>query len=101
MSQQAKMAAEVAKLRPLIGALIGCPVCASGIAIDAVGERYGYAAFEDWRCQNAECPVRANGVPADKLAEVQAIIAALPPADAGETVAPAPPSQVETRLPPE
>ena len=98
MNQQNKMAAEMAKIRPLIAAEIGCTVCASGIAIDAVGERYGYAAFEDWRCQKPECSIRANGVPADKLEAVHAAIASLPPVE-GDAVAPAPVETGDSRLP--
>jgi hypothetical protein len=97
MSLGAKMGAEVGRIRPQITALIGCSICALGIAIDAIGERYGFAAFEDWRCTKADCAVRAHGVPAEKLAEIRAVIAALDRPVA--SVAPAPAVAPDSRLP--
>ena len=96
-AKQVNMAAEMAQIRPLIASAIGCSVCASGIAIDAIGERYGFAPFDSWRCKGERCEVRKNGLSANKSAEVRAIIATLPAADVDAADHPAP--MPDSRLP--
>lgn len=101
MTQQVRMGVEIAKVAIRIGDLIGCSTCAMGIAIDAVGDRYGYAPFENWRCNREACQVQKSGIPPAKLAGIAEIIAELPPADEHLRAPSLPPAQTDPRLPPE
>jgi hypothetical protein len=101
MTQQARMGVEIAKVAIRIGDLLGCSTCAMGIAIGAVGERYGYAPFDNWRCNRLPCVVRKDGVPPAKLAAISEIILELPSAEAHLHDLPPAPARADSRLPPE
>ena len=99
MSQSTRMGAEVGQIAPEIGKICGCAVCGQGIAIDAVGERYGYAPWEGWRCGRIGCEASAKGLSEAKTKAVREVVAALPEAEV--SVPPASDDYTETRLPPE
>lgn len=104
MSRSLKMSAEVARLTPRLGAILGCSTCGMGLAIDIVGARWGEPSH-DWLGGSFghACPVtRAGKVTEAKMAEVDQVVATLPEwAEPPEEPAPAPKGYVETRLPPE
>jgi hypothetical protein len=99
VSQSTRMGAEVGQIAPEIGKICGCAVCGQGIAIDAVGERYGCAPWDGWRCGRTGCEVSAKGLSEAQTKAVREVVAALPEAEV--SVPPAPADCAETRLPPE
>lgn len=102
MSRSLKMSAEVARLTPRLGAILGCSTCGMGLAIDIVGARWGEPSH-DWlggSFGHACAVTKAGKVQEDKLAEVDALAAALPAwIEPPEEPAPAPKAHVDSRLP--
>lgn len=102
MSRSLKMSAEVARLTPRLGAILGCSTCGMGLAIDIVGARWGEPSH-DWLGGSFGhvCPVtRAGKVTEANMRLVDEAVATLPAWTESTTEpAPAPKAYVDTRLP--
>lgn len=85
------MAAEVAEIRPAVFAVCDCIACATGIACDIVGERWGEEPV-DWRGTSFghHCKFADEGPTPAQQAKIAAIRATLEgrPRDGGQLMAP-------------
>lgn len=77
MTRGQKMGNEVGRLAFPIGRLVGCMTCGIGLAIDAVGERWGEEPY-DWGLRREGhdkiCTISAGGLPAAKEVEVRKLV---------------------------
>jgi hypothetical protein len=102
VSRSLKMSAEVARLTPRLGTILGCSTCGMGLAIDIVGNRWGEPSH-DWlggSFGHACAVTRAGKVETGKMAEVDAVVATLPgwTEPPGEPE-PAPAGYTDSRMP--
>ena len=87
MTSEQMMGKEVAEIRPLILAAVGCSVCATGIACDIVAIRWG-GEETDWKGARFghKCAIVENGITPEQLARVREIQASIEdrPRDGGQ-----------------
>jgi hypothetical protein len=102
MSRSLKMSAEVARLTPRLGVILGCSTCGMGLAIDIVGARWGEPSH-DWlggSFGHACAVTRAGKVTEAKMLEVDAVVATLPKwTEQPAEPEPAPAGYRDSRLP--